>query len=60
MEGNKDAFSAKVITGEIKGTNKDTTFFELVKTYHKHLEDSGQFSRLSAEKPRVNHFQSLP
>lgn len=59
MEGNKDAFSAKVITGEIKGTNKDTTFFELVKTYHKHLEDSGQFSRLSAEKPRVNHFKAF-
>jgi len=59
MEGNKDAFSAKVVTGEIKGTNKDTTFFELAKTYHKHLKDSEQFSRLSAEKARVNHFKKF-
>jgi len=59
LEGNKDAFSAQIITTEIKGTNKVVTFFELVKPYFKHLQDSGQTSRYNAEKPRINHFKSF-
>ena len=59
LEGNKDAFSAQLITNEIKGTNKAVTFFELVKPYFKHLQDSGQTSRYNAEKPRINHFKKF-
>jgi len=59
MEGNLDTVTAQSVTRQIKTNRKTTTFFEFAAIYVEQLEAKGQFSRLSAEKPRIRHFQKF-
>ena len=59
MESKENGYSAQLITNQIKSGSKTTTFFELADTYLKHLKDSGKFSRISSDKPRINHFKKF-
>jgi len=59
MEGNEAGFSAQIITNEIKGKHKVTTFFEVAEPYLKHLQDTGQVSRYNSENPRFNHLKKF-
>src|SRR5690606_22956773 len=59
VESEKDSFSAQIVTDQIKSGGKATTFFKLANTYLKQLEGSGKFSRISSDRPRINHFKKF-
>jgi integrase len=59
LASNKSIFSAQQIVNEIKSTEKTTNFFDLAEIYLKHLEGTKQFTRLSADKPRIKHFRKF-
>ena len=59
LESQKDVVSSQTVTSEIKTNKGVVTFFELAETYLQHLIDKNQFSRVSSEKPRINHFRKF-
>ena len=59
MEAVQNAYSARVITTQIKSENKIVSFFDMADSFLKHLRDSGQYNRHSSDKARVNHFNSF-
>lgn len=59
LESNQEGVNAQLITRQIKQTKKASTFFSLATVYLEQLEDKGQFSRISAEKPRIGHFKAF-
>lgn len=59
LENSNEKFSSQAITKQIKASKQTTSFFELSDIYLKQLEDSGQYGRISSDKPRINHFKKF-
>jgi len=59
LETEDDPVSAQVVKKHVKKEINPTGFFELANIYMKDLQKAGKFNRLSADKPRINHFRKF-
>lgn len=59
LENSEQKFSAQAITQQIKSSRQTVSFFDMADLYLKNLQDSGQFSRINSDKPRINHFKKF-
>lgn len=50
-------FSVAELKKNLTSSQIESTFFAQAKTYFVYLEESGNYNRLTAEKPAVNHFK---
>ena len=59
LETENASVSTTVIKKQIKGSAKKRSIFALAETYFENLEKNNKFSRLSAEKPRMQRLKEF-